>query len=178
MKTFKQFNEESQAHQAHFIEAYRDSVGVGLAAKGIEGVARLAKFGFYDVPKFGINKVAVPFAKKVVMPAMNTLDKTYGKGLYAAGAYEGTKSLLQGKPKEALRNYSTMIPGGNMYKKFKKYKNLGRLASTAQSINRYGTKAVDKLDRVIGGTADAITGNKFDFDKRGRPGDKNNNKKK
>ena len=176
MKTFKQFNEESRMH---LDEVDRNMMGLGtglnLLAKGLGGLYKAGKFVTYDAPKFGFKKVVVPVAKKVVQPVMNAADKTYGKALYGMGAYQGTKSLLQGKPGEALRNFSAMSPGGRMYQKFKKFKNLGRLASTAQSINRYSTQASDKLDkiigqtgRVIGGTADKLTNDKYDFDGKGK----------
>tara|TARA_R100000697_G_C5376838_1_gene178950 strand:+ start:40 stop:534 length:495 start_codon:yes stop_codon:yes gene_type:complete len=160
MKTFKQFNEESRMH---LDEVDRNMMGLGtglnLLAKGVGGLYKAGKF----------------VGQKVVQPVMNAADKTYGKALYGMGAYQGTKSLLQGKPGEALRNFSAMSPGGRMYQKFKKFKNLGRLASTAQSINRYSTQASDKLDkiigqtgRVIGGTADKLTNDKYDFDGKGK----------
>ena len=164
MKSFKKFNEESITHHNKLSE----EIGNPLEALPLAAI----KYG----PKVvkGIKSVG-PFAVKkgkqllsIANRGMNVADRTYGKGLQVSGLISGTKSALEGKPKEALRNYSSMFSGGNVYNKLKKFKNLGRLGSTAQSINRYSTKAASNLDRVVGGTLDKLTNDKYDFDGRGK----------
>ena len=164
MKSFKKFNEESITHHNKLSE----EIGNPLEALPLAAI----KYG----PKVikGIKSVG-PFAVKkgrqllsIANKGMNVADKTYGKGLQVSGLISGTKSALEGKPKEALRNYSSMFSGGNVYNKLKKFKNLGRLGSTAQSINRYSTKAASNLDKVVGGTLDKLTNDKYDFDGRGK----------
>tara|TARA_B100001057_G_C22291758_1_gene734768 strand:- start:77 stop:562 length:486 start_codon:yes stop_codon:yes gene_type:complete len=156
MKSFKQFSKQINENRENLMELDRELTAAGLFT---------AKYG----PKIG--SFAIKKGKQLLSIAnkgMNVLDKTYGKGLQVSGSISGTKSALEGKPKEALRNYSSMFSGGNVFNKLKKFKNLGRLGSTAQSINRYSTKAASNLDRVIGGTADKLTGDKYDFDGRGK----------
>ena len=164
MKSFKKFNEESITHHNKLSE----EIGNPLEALPLAAI----KYG----PKVvkGIKSVG-PFAVKkgkqllsIANRGMNVADRTYGKGLQVSGLISGTKSALEGKPKEALRNYSSMFSGGNVYNKLKKFKNLGRLGSTAQSINRFSTKAASNLDRVVGGTLDKLTNDKYDFDGRGK----------
>ena len=164
MKSFKKFNEESITHYNKLSE----EIGNPLEALPLAAI----KYG----PKIikGVKSVG-PFAVKkgrqllsIANKGMNVADKTYGKGLQVSGLISGTKSALEGKPKEALRNYSSMFSGGNVYNKLKKFKNLGRLGSTAQSINRFSTKASSNLDRVVGGTLDKLTKDKYDFDGRGK----------
>ena len=169
MKTFKQFSKQINENRENLMELDRELTAAGILA---------AKYG----PKIVKGAKAVgPFAVKkgrqllsIANKGMNALDKTYGSALYATGAVQGTKSALEGKPKEAIRNFSAMIPGGNVFNKLKKFKNLGRLGSTAQSINRYSTNpatTVNKYDpvgRVVGGTLDKLTNDKYDFDGRGK----------
>ena len=170
MKSFKKFNEESITHHNKLSE----EIGNPFELLPLAAV----KYG----PKIVKGAKAVgPFAVKkgrqllsIANKGMNALDKTYGSALYTTGGIQGTKSALEGKPKEAIRNFSAMIPGGNVFNKLKKFKNLGRLGSTAQSINRYSTgpaNTVNKYDpigRVVGGTLDKLTKDKYDFDNRGK----------
>ena len=164
MKSFKKFNEESITHHNKLSE----EIGNPLEALPLAAIKYGPKVikGIKSVGPFAVKKgrQALSIANK----GMNALDKTYGSALYATGGIQGTKSALEGKPGEAIRNFSAMIPGGNVFNKLKKFKNLGRLGSTAQSINRYSTKAASNLDRVVGGTLDKLTNDKYDFDGRGK----------
>ena len=170
MKSFKKFNEESITHHNKLSEEIGNPLeAVPLAA--IKYGPKVIK-GIKSVGPFAVKKgrQALSIANK----GMNFLDKTYGRALYATGGVQGTKSAIKGKPGEALRNFSAMIPGGRVFNKLKKFKNLGRLGSTAQSINRYSTNpatTVNKYDpvgRVVGGTLDRLTNDKYDFDGRGK----------
>ena len=170
MKSFKKFNEESITHHNKLSE----EIGNPLEALPLAAIKYGPKVikGIKSVGPFAVKKgrQALSIANK----GMNALDKTYGSALYATGGIQGTKSALEGKPKEAIRNFSAMIPGGNVFNKLKKFKNLGRLGSTAQSFNRYSTNpatTVNKYDpvgRVVGGTLDKLTNDKYDFDGRGK----------
>ena len=170
MKSFKEFNDESITHHNKLSE----EIGNPLEALPLAAIKYGPKVikGIKSVGPFAVKKgrQALSIANK----GMNFLDKTYGSALYATGGVQGTKSAIKGKPGEALRNFSAMIPGGRVFNKLKKFKNLGRLGSTAQSINRYSTNpatTVNKYDpvgRVVGGTLDKITNDKYDFDGRGK----------
>ena len=170
MKSFKKFNEESITHHNKLSEEIGNPLeAVPLAA--IKYGPKIIK-GIKSIGPFAVKKgrQALSIANK----GMNFLDKTYGRALYATGGVQGTKSAIKGKPGEALRNFSAMIPGGRVFNKLKRFKNLGRLGSTAQSINRYSTNpatTVNKYDpvgRVVGGTLDRLTNDKYDFDGRGK----------
>mgnify|MGYP001161292170 FL=1 len=169
MKTFKQFSKQINENRENLMELDRELTAAGiLAAKyGPKIVKGVKAVGPFAVQK---GKQLLSIANK----GMNALDKTYGSALYATGGVQGTKSAIKGKPGEALRNFSAMIPGGRVFNKLKKFKNLGRLGSTAQSFNRYSTNpatTVNKYDpvgRVVGGTLDKLTNDKYDFDGRGK----------
>jgi len=121
MKNFNEFREDqfqsivenlSEEDRNYIMEVTGDNPGLGMGVLG--GVARAAKFGLYDVPKFAINRGIKP-AYKLATKALNSRP---ARAYYGAdAAWQTGKSIKNKEPwyqtaSKGLQGYFAKKTGG------------------------------------------------------------------
>ena len=163
MKNFNEFREDqfqsivenlSEEDRNYIMEVTGDNPGLGMGVLG--GVARAAKFGLYDVPKFAINRVAKPLVTKGYKAVSKLARSKPVRAYYGAdAAYSTTKSIQHKEPwyqtaAKATQGFFARPTGSKGMKR----------ALTGLGVNMAtpGDKQGKEYRSLVGAVTDTITG--------------------